>query len=171
MGVIKGSISSADTLTPLSREQYLDTSCRIAPTFTACAEREKVYMIYEHYEILKRDIGDIDQIDRVIAMLRAIKSTPGLSKELQQAFDQVYIDGLILFWVEIPRTKLTRGSRGPGPTMSRYRLAVTFGEGCQRIPSRYADRNDHQKNCSYIKFSRRHRPMHFEGLNIPVCGD
>lgn len=128
-------------------------------------------MIYEHYEILKRDIGDIDQIDRVIAMLRAIKSTPGLSKELQQAFDQVYIDGLILFWVEIPRTKLTRGSRGPGPTMSRYRLAVTFGEGCQRIPSRYADRNDHQKNCSYIKFSRRHRPMHFEGLNIPVCGD
>lgn len=94
MGVIKGSISSADTLLSLSRDKYLETSCRIAPTFTAYADREKVFNIYENYERLKRDTGDIDQIDRVIALLRAITNTPGLSKKLQQAFDHVYIDGV-----------------------------------------------------------------------------
>lgn len=95
MGVIKGSISSADTLAALSHDQYLfDTSIKIAPTFTTNAEREKVYMIYEQYERVKRDAGAVDQIDRVMALLRAIKNNPGLIKQLGQAFDQVCIDGL-----------------------------------------------------------------------------
>lgn len=94
MGIIKGSISSADTLVALTRGQYLQTSCRIAPTFTTEAERERVYNIYELYEKLKRETGDIDQIDRVLALLRDIRKIPGLSNHLEQAFDLVYIDGL-----------------------------------------------------------------------------
>lgn len=94
MGIIKGSISSADTLVALTRGQYFQTSSRIAPTFTTEAERERVYNIYELYEKLKRETGDIDQIDRVLALLRDIRKNPGLSNHLEQAFDLVYIDGL-----------------------------------------------------------------------------
>ena len=93
MGVIKGSISSENTLAPLSRDQYRETSCRIAPTFTTDAQRSKTYEIYENYENLKRKRGDIDQADRVLALLRVVKNNPLLSHQLGQAFDSVYIDG------------------------------------------------------------------------------
>jgi superfamily I DNA/RNA helicase len=96
MGVIKGSIASADTLRSLSLEQYLSTSERSAPTFTTELERTQIYDIYERYEKFKSDQGDIDQADRVANLLREMKTTPGLSNTLQQAFQELYIDGKLL---------------------------------------------------------------------------
>lgn len=94
MGVIKGSISSADTLASLSRDQYLRMSCRLAPSFATESDREKIYDIFECYEKIKHGAGEIDQIDRVTALLAAIKYTPGLSEQLAKAFEEVYVDGL-----------------------------------------------------------------------------
>jgi hypothetical protein len=94
MGVIKGSIGSGDKLGPVSLEQYLNTSSRSASTFTTDSERGQCYDLYERYEKLKTEQGDIDQVDRVIALLKAIKSTPSFEKLLKQSFHELYVDGM-----------------------------------------------------------------------------
>lgn len=96
MGVIKGSISSVDTLAAISREEYSRASSRLAPTFATDQERRQLYDTYEQYERLKLESGDIDQIDRVRSLLEVIQSTPDLSTRLGEAFDNVYIDGMKL---------------------------------------------------------------------------
>ncbi|KAL1999926.1 hypothetical protein VTN02DRAFT_3799 [Thermoascus thermophilus] len=92
MGVIKGSISSAETLAPLSRQQYLETSCRLAPTFSTESERDRVYSAFERYEKIKKQRGEIDDMDRVIALLRSIKETPTLGQSIRRCFEEIYVD-------------------------------------------------------------------------------
>ena len=93
MGVIKGSIISADTLAALPRDQYLKTSCRLAPAFATDRERENVYEIYQQYEKRKRATNEIDLIDHVIALLKEINRLPALGSRLADAFEEIYIDG------------------------------------------------------------------------------
>jgi hypothetical protein len=93
MGVIKGSISSADTFSPLSRSRYLSTSCRLAPTFSAEPERDRVYTIFEQYERVKHQRGEIDYVDRVIALLKSVNESPSFCSQIRHAFDEVYVDG------------------------------------------------------------------------------
>lgn len=93
MGVIKGSTSSRTSLLPLSRPEYLTRSCRLAPIFTTSSERNKVYDLYEIYEVTKRDYGDMDGVDRVVKLLKAILDSQALRNELSLAFDEVYVDG------------------------------------------------------------------------------
>lgn len=92
MGVIKGSASSRTSLTPLCREEYLMRSCRLAPTFVLEAERSRVYDIFEIYETLKIDRGDVDYVDRVVRILKVVRRDPSLRRVLRSTFDEIYID-------------------------------------------------------------------------------
>ncbi|KAH0558797.1 hypothetical protein GP486_004565 [Trichoglossum hirsutum] len=92
MGIIKGSTSSRDSLRPLSREEYLSRSHRQVPLFALESERSRVYDLYEAYEGLKREFGDVDNIDRVVNLLKAIQVDKGLRERLRVSFDEVYID-------------------------------------------------------------------------------
>lgn len=92
MGVIKGSASSAQSLAPLRRKEYLARSCRMAPTFAMEAERSRVYDLFELYETLKVRRGDMDYVDRVVRVLRAVRGDSSLMKEFRSKFEEVYID-------------------------------------------------------------------------------
>ena len=92
MGVIKGSASSRESLAPLSREEYLTRSCRLAPAFALEAERSQVYEIFKLYEKLKLDMGGVDYVDRVVRLLRAVRQDSSLKQLLRSTFDEVYID-------------------------------------------------------------------------------
>lgn len=92
MGVIKGSASSAESLAPLPREEYLKRSCRMAPTFATEVKRALVYDLFELYETLKISRGDMDYIDRVVRVLKAMRQDPSLTRQLSSKFEEVYID-------------------------------------------------------------------------------
>ncbi len=136
MGIIKGSLSSASTLTALSRDQYVETSYRLAPTFATKYERERVYALYEVYERLKGKKGEIDQVDRVVRMLEAIKTTPGLSTQLGHAFEGIFVDGLSSrFRIHNSLIRLIFNFRGARPKVSRYCLTFAYHQQRQRGPS------------------------------------
>ena len=92
MGVIKGSGSSRESLEPLSREEYLIRSCRLAPTFVQESERSRVYEVFKMYEKLKLELGGVDYVDRVVKLIRAIRRNSPLNQLLRFTFDEVYID-------------------------------------------------------------------------------
>ncbi len=92
MGIIKGSASSRDTLAPLQRNEYLLRSCRLAPNFVLETERSRVYDIFEKYETLKISRGDVDYVDRVVRILKAVRQDPSLKRVLRTTFDEIYID-------------------------------------------------------------------------------
>lgn len=94
MGVIKGSTSSRESLKPLSREEYLNRSPRLAPNFQSEAERSRVYEAFQAYEALKNASEGKDHVDRVVKLLRAIRGDPQLQHILKSVFDEVYIDGM-----------------------------------------------------------------------------
>ena len=93
LGVIKGSVSSTKTLVPLSREEYLDLSPRIAPSFPSQIERSTIYTIFQHYESMKKSKRGFDLVDRVVRMIKAIRGNANLERILAAAFHEVYIDG------------------------------------------------------------------------------
>lgn len=93
MGVIKGSLLAAKTLTALSREEYLRTSCRMAPAFSSEPERDRVYSIFERYEKLKSEANEIDQVDRVRDILSLIRKQNKPDSHLRHAFEEIYVDG------------------------------------------------------------------------------
>ncbi|KAK4694355.1 hypothetical protein P7C71_g3221, partial [Lecanoromycetidae sp. Uapishka_2] len=92
MGVIKGSAKSRKTLTPLSREDYVTLSYRLAPAFVSESERSRVYQIFESYEATKLLRRGQDDVDRVIKVLKAVREDLSLEKLLRSKFDEVYID-------------------------------------------------------------------------------
>ena len=92
MGVIKGSASSGQCLTPLSRQEYLDRSCRLAPIFVTEDDRALVYDIFERYEEMKEEHQDVDNVDRVVKLISAVRQSASLKQLLESAFDEVYID-------------------------------------------------------------------------------
>ncbi|KAH0545413.1 hypothetical protein FGG08_000554 [Glutinoglossum americanum] len=92
MGVIKGSASSRESLSPLSRQEYMSRGYRQAPFFTLESERTSVYNLYEAYEGVKRGFGDVDYIDRVVNLLQAIRGDERLRERFGVAFDEVYVD-------------------------------------------------------------------------------
>lgn len=95
MGIIKGSASSLPgrSLKSLTREEYLNTSCRVAPLFTSEAERKQVYMIYEFYEKLKAEYRDWDGVDRTRDVLIQMRESPALVNRLRDVIEEVYVDG------------------------------------------------------------------------------
>lgn len=92
MGVIKGSISSRETLKPLSREAYFQISSRLAPTFTLEAEKTRIYDLYEKYQALKLHRQQVDGIDRVTKLIKAVRENQVLQDYLATKFDEIYVD-------------------------------------------------------------------------------
>jgi len=95
LGIIKGSTSIERDFKPLSREEYMEMHTRKAPVFTDEGFRDRVYSMYEKYERHKRSLGDRDDIDRVIKILKSLEKQPELMEQVQDLFDEVYVDGLL----------------------------------------------------------------------------
>ncbi|KAL9606788.1 MAG: hypothetical protein Q9179_000078 [Wetmoreana sp. 5 TL-2023] len=92
LGVIKGSLSSCETLKPLSRNEYLQLSSRLAPAFTLETEKTRVYDIFEKYQALKLHRRESDGVDRVVKAIRAMRENQRLKDYLGASFDEIYID-------------------------------------------------------------------------------
>ena len=92
MGVIKGSASSGQSLAPLSRQQYLRRSCRLAPVFVMEDDRSLVYDIFERYEQMKQEHQDVDDVDRVVRIISALRQNSSLKQLLESTIEEVYID-------------------------------------------------------------------------------
>ena len=92
MGVIKGSISSRGTLKSLSRKEYLELSSRMAPNFTLESEKSRVYDVFEKYHVSKLRRRELDGVDRVIKVIRAVRENQRLKNHLEVTFDEIYID-------------------------------------------------------------------------------
>ena len=92
MGVIQGSLFSRETLKPLSRNEYLQLSSRLAPAFTLETEKSRVYDIFEKYQALKLHRRASDAVDRVVKAIRAVKQNQRLKDYLGVSFDEIYID-------------------------------------------------------------------------------
>ncbi|KAI4256107.1 MAG: hypothetical protein L6R42_006401 [Xanthoria sp. 1 TBL-2021] len=92
MGVIKGSSALALSLGPLTCEEYLQQSSRIAPSFAAETDRLALYKLFGRYESLKLERDEVDYVDRVLDVFRALNKTPVLKQILRAALDEIYVD-------------------------------------------------------------------------------
>ena len=93
MGVIKGSARSLESLAALHQDEYVARSRRLAPTFVLDDERKRIYSVYKSYEALKFSRGEIDDVDRVVTVLKALRRDANMKALLGSAFDEIYIDG------------------------------------------------------------------------------
>lgn len=92
MGVIKGSLSSRETLDPLTRNEYLQLSSRLAPAFTLETEKSRIYDIFEKYQALKLHRHESDDVDRVVKAIMAVRENQNLQDYLGASFDEIYVD-------------------------------------------------------------------------------
>jgi hypothetical protein len=95
LGLIKGSARKETSFLPLSRDQYLSRSCRLAPTFTTDKGRQAVYEIYLAYEKKKAWLGDTDGIDRVLGFLRQLDQDATTRRKVESILEEVYVDGIL----------------------------------------------------------------------------
>jgi hypothetical protein len=92
MGIIKGSAMTESYLECLTRDEYLELSHKRAPTFTT-QQREAVYELYLLYEKRKKLNGDRDGIDRVLALLKFLRSDSEINSTIKSFFDELFVDG------------------------------------------------------------------------------
>jgi tetratricopeptide (TPR) repeat protein len=92
MGMIKGSVQTCKTLISLQAQEYKDLSARVAPNVTSASDRVKVFRIFELYEKLKHKAGEHDSIDRVVHILKQIRSDMNLRALLADCVQEFYID-------------------------------------------------------------------------------
>ncbi|OQE34898.1 hypothetical protein PENCOP_c015G08976 [Penicillium coprophilum] len=92
MGVIKGSSITAKSLKPLNRAEYVKKNAKASPAFTSEAEREKVFGAFERYEKQKKLRKEVDELDRVSALLRSLRDNKVLAEQIQRCFEEIYVD-------------------------------------------------------------------------------
>ncbi|KAJ5437376.1 Tetratricopeptide-like helical [Penicillium cf. griseofulvum] len=92
MGVIKGSSVTAKSLKPLYRAEYVKKNAKASPAFTSEAEREKVFGAFERYEKQKKLRKEIDELDRVSALLKSLRDNKVLAEQIQRCFEEIYVD-------------------------------------------------------------------------------
>ncbi|CAP86579.1 Pc20g12500 [Penicillium rubens Wisconsin 54-1255] len=92
MGVIKGSSVTAKSLKPLYRAEYVKKNAKASPAFTSEAEREKVFGVFERYEKQKKLRKEIDELDRVSALLKSLRDKRALAEQIQRCFEEIYVD-------------------------------------------------------------------------------
>lgn len=101
MGVTKNSAFRAPDFKLLTRKEFLGASSRLVPTFVLEQEGHPVYDIYKWYERGKNKCGDIDQVDRMIKVIKnfeAFRSSevPGDSafeRKIGSVLDEISVDG------------------------------------------------------------------------------
>ena len=91
--MIKGSARSLESLAALNQEEYVARSRRLAPTFVSDDERTRIYGVFESYEALKTSRGEVDDVDRVVNVLKTMRRDANVKSLLGSAFDEIYIDG------------------------------------------------------------------------------
>ena len=64
----------------------------MAPNFTLESEKSRVYDIFEKYHILKLRRQELDGVDRVIELIKAVRENQKLQNYLEATFDEIYID-------------------------------------------------------------------------------
>lgn len=124
MGVIKGSSVTAKSLKPLYRAEYVKKNAKASPAFTSEAEREKVFGAFERYEKQKKLRKDIDELDRVSALLKSLRNHKTLAEQIQRCFEEIYVDGGF-FYFDIRRQPTNCVFRDPRLALSRH--CLTFG--------------------------------------------
>lgn len=92
MGVIRGSRVCARNLQPLDREEYVLKGSKVSPAFPGVDDRKKAFEVYERYEKLKKQRGQIDDLDRVMDVLKFIAETPSFASQLRGCFEEIYVD-------------------------------------------------------------------------------
>lgn len=92
MGVIKGSIYTCKSLTPLRRHEYLELSARVAPNITSRDDRSRVYRIYEAYEKRKLHTCGQDNIDLILHLLQQLRDDLNTRSLLASYVDEIYVD-------------------------------------------------------------------------------
>ncbi|OQE05043.1 hypothetical protein PENVUL_c027G05971 [Penicillium vulpinum] len=92
MGVIKGSSTTAKSLKPLHRAEYVKKNAKASPAFTSEAEREKVFGAFERYEKQKKLRKEIDELDRVSGLLKSMRDNKALAEQIQRCFEEIYVD-------------------------------------------------------------------------------
>lgn len=90
IGVIKGSAYRSTKFRPLAREEYRADGHKVS---RVPVDTDLVYDIYERYEKLKGQFGDVDDCDRVRSVLEAISNNADLRDRIGRAFDEIYVDG------------------------------------------------------------------------------
>lgn len=90
IGVIKGSACRSIDFKPLTREEYVADGHRISPINV---DRNHVYDIYMRYEKVKREHGDLDDIDRARDVLNGMSKNRDVKGRIERAFDEIYVDG------------------------------------------------------------------------------
>lgn len=90
IGVIKGSACRSINFLPLGRDEYQANGHKISPV---SVDRDLLYDIYECYEKKKRELGDVDDVDRARSVLEGIANNSDLRERIERAFDEVYVDG------------------------------------------------------------------------------
>lgn len=93
MGVIRGSRICAQSLRALSREEYVPKGSKVSPAFPGVADREKAFDVYERYERLKKQRGQIDDLDRVMDVLKYVAENQNFASQLRRCFEEIYVDG------------------------------------------------------------------------------
>lgn len=92
MGVIKGSNYTCENLEFLQARDYEELSVRIAPNVTSREARTRVFRMFEMYEKLKQQTGNLDTVDWVVCLLRKLRDNPKLRSYLASCVDEFYID-------------------------------------------------------------------------------
>jgi hypothetical protein len=93
MGVIRGSRICAQSLRALSRDEYVPKGSKVSPAFPGVADREKAFDVYERYERLKKQRVQIDDLDRVMDLLKYIAEDVNFASQLRRCFEEIYVDG------------------------------------------------------------------------------
>ena len=91
--MIKGSSRSLESLAALHQGEYVARSRRLAPSFVLDDERNRIYSVFESYEALKTGRGEVDDVDRVVNVLKTMRRDANVKALLGSAFDEIYIDG------------------------------------------------------------------------------
>jgi len=92
MGVIKGSNYTCDNLEFLQARHYEGLSVRVAPNVTSREARTRVFRMFEVYEKLKQQAGNLDFVDWVVCLLRKLRNNPNFRSYLASRIDEFYVD-------------------------------------------------------------------------------
>lgn len=93
MGVMRGSRVCAQRQRALIREEYVPKGSKVSPAFPSVGDREKAFDVYERYERLKKQRGQLDDLDRVMDVLKYISGNPTFASQLRSSFEEIYVDG------------------------------------------------------------------------------
>ena len=68
-------------------------SCQAGVSATCEPDNWKVFGAFERYEKQKKLRKEIDELDRVSALLKSLRDNKVLAEQIQRCFEEIYVDG------------------------------------------------------------------------------